>query len=178
MQRDTIERLAMDMAMGQLDDDVKTLLTDYLDEHPNEKTWAHEMIKDCNIIEDTLKTKTKLPQAQYKKQNFKKTIIFLNANIKSFSKVAAVFIFASMIGIGFSRFPKQLETFTKLPGREQKSEFLIRQITPDTPEQGEGFWQVKAAAFTEPRQHTINRASQNAGNLWANYQNTQEAYYD
>ena len=43
MEREAIEKLAMDSAAGQLNEDAETLLKEYLAEHPEAKKWFQDM---------------------------------------------------------------------------------------------------------------------------------------
>lgn len=58
MNRETIERLAMDSAAGELNEDAGALLQFYLDKHPQAKQWAEDVRQVYNLTETAVKTKT------------------------------------------------------------------------------------------------------------------------
>ena len=45
MEREAIERLAMDSAAGELNQDAEALLRTYLAEHPQANEWAEDMLQ-------------------------------------------------------------------------------------------------------------------------------------
>ena len=58
MDRDTIERLAMDMAAGELNQDMQALLKEYLAENHQANQWAEQMLEVFSRTEDAINTKT------------------------------------------------------------------------------------------------------------------------
>ena len=58
MDRDTIERLAMDMAAGELNEDMQDLLKEYLAQNHQANQWAKQMLDIFAKTEDAIKTKT------------------------------------------------------------------------------------------------------------------------
>ena len=58
MDRDTIERLAMDMAAGELNEDMQALLNEYLAENHQANQWAEQMLDIFARTEDAISIKT------------------------------------------------------------------------------------------------------------------------
>ena len=58
MNRDVIERLAIDSAAGELNEDAEALFQSYLAEHQQAKQWADDIGRIYNITETAIKTKT------------------------------------------------------------------------------------------------------------------------
>jgi hypothetical protein len=58
MEREAIERLAMDSAAGQLNRDAEVLLRTYLAEHSQANEWAEDMLQIYDKTETAIKTKT------------------------------------------------------------------------------------------------------------------------
>ena len=58
MDRDTIERLAMDMAAGELNEDMQALLKKYLAQNHQANKWAEQMLYVFARTEDAINTKT------------------------------------------------------------------------------------------------------------------------
>ncbi len=57
MERETIERLAMDAALGELNEDAAALLDAYLAEHPEAKARAQQMEILCNRTQEAIDAK-------------------------------------------------------------------------------------------------------------------------
>jgi hypothetical protein len=64
MNRDIIERLAIDSAMGELNEDAEALFRSYLDEHPQARQWAEEVREVYNETEAAIQAKTAHGDAQ------------------------------------------------------------------------------------------------------------------
>ncbi|MHC4206795.1 MAG: hypothetical protein ACYSTT_19240 [Planctomycetota bacterium] len=58
MEREAIERLAMDSAAGELNQDAEALLRTYLAGHPQANEWAEDMLQIYDKTEAAIKTKT------------------------------------------------------------------------------------------------------------------------
>ena len=58
MERETIERLAMDLALGELNEDATTLFEAYLAEHTEAKRWAEPMTQTCIRTREAIMQKT------------------------------------------------------------------------------------------------------------------------
>ena len=58
MNREIIERLAIDSAAGELNEDTEALLQFYLDEHPQAQQWAEDVRQIYNLTETAIQTKT------------------------------------------------------------------------------------------------------------------------
>ncbi len=58
MEREAIERLAIDSAAGQLNQDAEALFRTYLAEHPQANKWAEEILQIYNKTEAAIKMKT------------------------------------------------------------------------------------------------------------------------
>ena len=58
MKRETIERLAIDVAAGELNEDAEALLDAYLAEHPQAKQWAEQMLTTYESTQEAIAEKT------------------------------------------------------------------------------------------------------------------------
>jgi hypothetical protein len=58
MEREAIERLVIDSAAGELNQDAESLLRNYLAEHPKANEWAGDMLQIYEKTEAAIKTKT------------------------------------------------------------------------------------------------------------------------
>ncbi len=59
MERQAIERLAMDAVLGELNEDATALLEAYLTEHPETRLWAGPMTAICRRTQEAIVAKTK-----------------------------------------------------------------------------------------------------------------------
>ena len=168
MERDAIERLAIDSASGELNDDAETLLREYLAGHAEANRWAEEVQWLCEKTEAAIHAKTKNAGAGLERAT---------AGIEPGPQVrwwlaarwAAVVVFASIIG------------FTV--GRRQKSDTMYGPALPqsasvprqaktvsDLKEQYAGtFWGDKMLAVLEHRPGQRLKANQGDGRFWGRY---------
>lgn len=58
MKRETIERLAIDVAAGELNEDAEALLNAYLAEHPQAQQWAEQMLTTYENTQEAISEKT------------------------------------------------------------------------------------------------------------------------
>lgn len=58
MNREIIERLSIDSAAGELNEDAEIMLRFYLAEHPQAKQWADDVRLVYDLTESAIKTKT------------------------------------------------------------------------------------------------------------------------
>ena len=64
MKRETVERLAMDSAAGELSEDAEALFQTYLDENPQAKQWAEDVRQVYGETEAAIQAKTALANSQ------------------------------------------------------------------------------------------------------------------
>jgi len=84
MEREIIERLTMDSASGELNEDAKVLLQTYLAEHSQENLWAEDMFKLYETANAAVKIKTNQSNAEPSKAIHKNS--FLRMNIISIGR--------------------------------------------------------------------------------------------
>ena len=65
MQREIIERLAMDRTLGELTEDAAALFETYLGEHPEIQEWAGQMAQTCELTRETINKKTQVLKTGY-----------------------------------------------------------------------------------------------------------------
>lgn len=64
MNRDIIERLAIDSVMGELNEDAEALFRFYLEEHPQARQWAEDVHEIYHETETAIQTRTAHVDAQ------------------------------------------------------------------------------------------------------------------
>jgi anti-sigma factor RsiW len=178
MEREIIERLIIDSVMGELNEDVKKLLAEYLADHPEAKTWSDEILEDYDLVALTLKTKTHDVKSTPTKPIAQKRMLLSNLNWQPVAKWAAMIMLAAFVGIGFSRWPKEKRTDIQSPTHQQSHNFSIKRFTSDTIDKDQGFWQTKALAFIESDKKKKQKPSKKNTNLWEMYKNAKENHHD
>lgn len=178
MERETIERLAIDSAAGQLNEDAEMLLGAYLAEHPEANKWSKEMLADYNMTASVVKAKTKEIATASRMTFAKKPKILSRVNWQPFAKWAAVVILASMIGIGLGRRSKEREFHANSSYENIKHDLPVKRSIAVVLNDDAGFWHKKAIAFLEPSKYPKRKPFTKNGNWWDNYHKLKEKYHD
>ncbi len=162
MNPETIERLAIDSASGQLSEDVEALLREYLAEHPEENKYFLEMQAIYNKTQIAFDSKiTFINQPAENK-------IPIKFNYFPIIRWAAVIVIAACIGVIAGRISKQ-----DVPQQESKLVVASATSTPKTgfnlDDLGEGFWRNKITAMLNPSPERIQREYNSSPSLLEKY---------
>ena len=160
MDREQIERLAIDSAAGQLNEDAEALLKEYLAEHSQANKWfldIKEVYGKTQAAFDKKTASTKQP-TEYKP--------FQKISWLPVARRAAVLIFAVLLGATAGRWSKSLTpetnpqriTISQGPTVERPS-FNI----------GESFWRKKAIAMITSPSSKIQKDYVTGPKLWEKY---------
>jgi len=169
MEREQIERLAMDSAAGELNEDMQALFDEFLTGHPEVKKYVEDMLGIYKKTDAAITAKTQ----HAVKTDFDMTEI----NIKSHTRVlwlpiarwAAVIILAAFIGIVAGRWSKS-PVLVERPGAKvvhpgadvQKKKF-------DLDDKGDSFWREKVVAMMASRSNGIQADFVTGPGLWERY---------
>lgn len=168
MKREIIERLTIDSAAGELNEDVQALFDAYLAEHPQAGQWAEDIAGVYKETEAAIDAKTSdavaggaMPVIKINRQ--------LRLNWFSFGRAAAALIVAALIGFTGGRWPindkTNVITFTK-PARPQEQVETIS----DLKEKYAGtFWGNKVLALVESRPGQRYKADLQDASFWKKY---------
>lgn len=178
MERESIERLTIDSAMGELNEDAGMLLAEYLLEHPDAKRWSTEMLADYNMAASAIKAKTKETPSASSVAFVVKPKFLSILNWRPIAKWAAVVIFASLIGIGFGRWSKDTKYYAKSSFQETEDNLPTKPSVVNILRDDGSFWHKKAIAFLEPSKYPKRKAFANTNNLWDRYRKSREIYHD
>jgi len=178
MEREMIERLTIDSAAGELNDDTSSLLQAYLVEHPEAKQWSKEILTIYNKTDLVIKAKTKEATATSHMTNLKKPHILSKADWQPILKWAAVVILAAMVGIGLGRWSKETKIYTKLPYEEMRHELMLKWPAVDFRDDVTGFWQEKVVAFLKPRTYPERKPYMKRDSWWDRYYRFTEKYHE
>ena len=160
MDREQIERLAIDSAAGQLNEDAETLLKEYLAEHSQANKWFMDIKEVYDKTQATFDTKTASTKQSIEKEPS------LKLNWLPVARWAAVLIFAVFLGAAAGRWSKSLTpetnpqriTISQGPTVERPS-FNI----------GESFWRKKAIAMITSPSSKIQKDYVTGPKLWEKY---------
>jgi hypothetical protein len=170
MERETIERLAMDAAVGELNEDARTLLNAYLVEHPDMRDWAQQMDAACRQVHKAFCTGTR--------RNDDVPIVSIHPRPSIRWAVAgrwaAVVMIAVLAGMQIGRRPESVpnERLTGVTTGTARSE-SSRSWQDILREPGNGFWESKAAAV---RQAVPRRTSAPQPSLWEAFGQLQKGH--
>jgi len=163
MEREAIEKLAMDSAAGQLNEDAETLLQEYLTEHPEAKKWFQDMQEIYANTQFAFNEKTasvKQPTENRPSLKFNWFPVF---------RLAAVIAIALTIGAAAGRWSK-----SQVPNQKQQQ--VIASSDTDIKSQGirledigEGFWREKVMAMLNSPPEEIHRSNIDSPSLWEKY---------
>jgi len=162
MEREAIERLAMDSTAGQLNEDAEILLQEYLTEHPETKKWFLDMQKIYNKTQTTFDAKT----AFIKQPTANK--LYTKLSLVPILRWAAVIAIAVTLGAAAGRWSK--------PEAPQKQQQITASSDMITKSQGirlddisEGFWRDKVMAMLNSSPAKIHRDYISGPSLWEKY---------
>ena len=177
MEREQIERLAIDSAAGELNEDVQALFDEYLAGHPETKTYVQDMLGIYEKTDAAVVAKTQ-PAVET-------DLNTANINIRSHPRVfrlsiarwAAVIIFAAFVGITVGRWskspvpPDRTGQIAAYPGP------AVQQRSVDLG--GNSFWRDKALAMMTSRPISIQEDYVTGPGLWERYREfIKEKHYE
>ncbi len=179
MERDQIERLAMDSAAGELNEDAQALFEEYLAGHPEAKTAVEGMMGIYEKTDAAIIVKTH--------HAVKADLNTANISIRSHSRVfwlpiarwAAVFIFAAFVGIAVGRWSKSPIPPDRTGRIAAYRDSATQQRIFDLDNSGDSFWRDKAVAMMTSRPISIQRDSVTGPGLWERYREfIKEKHYE
>lgn len=167
MKREMIERLAMDRALGELNDDVATLFETYLAEHAEARLWAEPMTQTCIQMRDAIARQTQ-PSAQFAEPEPAR---LFRADWSALARWAAVIAVAAVLGAAIGRrsapspTPEPETVIVRTAPREAGLEGWRRVLS----ETEQGFWQTKAIAMLQSQPREVQRSTESRPSLWDRY---------
>lgn len=179
MEREQIERLAMDSAAGQLNEDAQMLFEEYLAENPEANNWARDILGIYRKTETAVAEKTKfaiMPDTSMIKAGKKLSSMSHRLPI---ARWAAVVVFAALTGAAIGWWTKP-PVSTERPGLVSTYPNLaVNRTGPDMENTGESFWREKALAMFQAKPSTAHTGSITGPTLWEKYrQLIKERHYE
>ncbi len=168
MKRERIERLTIDVAAGELNEDAEALLNAYLAEHPQAKQWAEQMLTTYEKTQEAIAEKTSwanttagTPFACKKPTGWVKW--------RSVGRSAAILAVGILIGFAGTRWGTTDET-TGIASMEPTRGPVPVKTVSDLKEKYAGtFWGDKMLALLEPRPAQQYKADLHSVSLWDRY---------
>jgi hypothetical protein len=179
MEREQIERLAIDSAAGELNEDAQALFEEYLAEHSETKKYVEDMLGIYEKTDAAINAKTQ--------HAVKADLNTANISVKSHSRVlwlpiarwAAVVIFAAFVGIAVGRWSKSPVLVDNTGQIATHPDSAVQQRIYDLDNTGDSFWRDKAVAMMASRPISIQEDSVANPGLWEKYrQFIKEKHYE
>ncbi|MHC4355231.1 MAG: hypothetical protein ACYS0H_21225 [Planctomycetota bacterium] len=168
MERDAIERLAIDSASGELNDDAETLLREYLAGHAEANRWAEEVQWLCEKTEAAIRAKTKNAGAGIERAAVGKEPA-LRVKWRPAARWAAAVVFAAIIGFTVGRREKSDTRYEPALPQSASAPRQVKTVS-DLREQYAGtFWGDKMLAVLEHRPGQRRKANQHDERFWDRY---------
>jgi hypothetical protein len=166
MERDTIERLAIDLAAGALNQDAEALFRSSLAAHPEPNRWAQDMLQVYEKTEAAIEAKTTGAYA-----GVEVTAVSTKTSSPTrwlpVARWAAVVVFA--VGVGFAVGRWSVVTETRKPVAAKSTFRAVEsQNLLDLKAKYEGtFWADKIISSLEPKPHPKHRGNKWTGTFWS-----------
>ena len=168
MERDIIERLAMDSAAGELNEDTEALFREYLAEHSEAKKWAEDLSDVFEKTEAAIVAKIEPADAESNHVAIK---------IKPISQFkwwllarwAAVIIFAACIGAAVERWSKSSVLIQKPEAVLVSRDSSVKRAGFNLEDIGKSFWRAKAISMLDAKPYREIKSYNQSSNLWNKY---------
>jgi hypothetical protein len=164
MEREIIERLAMDSAAGELNDDMRILFESYLAEHPDANRWAEDISQIYRLTNKAIQTKT-IPAGSERPIRIKP---LQRLNWLQITRWAAVIAITAFIGLVAGRLTRSPEVFQR-PAKIVTSQTGTAGPENNLMDADEGFWKDKALAMLGNKPQHIESGSTGNDGLWDKY---------
>ncbi len=165
MEREIIERLAMDSVAGELNEDIQVLFDTYLAEHAEANQWAEDISQIYKMTETTFQTKTRTVPAEITAPV--KAGYLWRLNWQHIVRSAAVIALAACIGLVVGRFTKS--PVVRPERTVASSTVTTGQSLRDSGDIGEGFWKDKALAMLSAGPQHLQGGFDDGKGLWNKY---------
>lgn len=168
MERETIERLAIDSAAGELNEDAEMLLSVYLAEHSEANKWAKDMIQTYERTQATIDAGIKDVIARDETPVLRMKFI-PRMKWLPLGRWAAVILMVFMIGGLLGRWSKEPDMAQSPENAKLSHKLNVKWPTYALRDNGESFWQAKMIASLKPRSYPEGRPHTRDGTLWGKY---------
>jgi len=168
MKRDAIEKLAIDSAAGELNEDAEALFRTYLTEHPQANKWAEDMMRIYEKTQSAIDAKIKTADAGVKGAVFKAGPL---SKVKWLPVVrwAAVLILGSLIGFKVGRWEITDKTYRIALPESSAAPSQVKTVSDFREKYAGTFWGDKILASLEHRSNQQYKADLHEVRFWDRY---------
>ena len=168
MEREAIERLAIDSAAGELNQDAEALFKTYLAEHPRAKQWAENVRQIYEKTEAAINTKTTGDYASGQTR-FIKPNRLLQINWMRLASWAAVVMFGTFIGFAAGRWDRSDKTYRIVLPEPGRASGRIETISDLKEKYAGTFWGDKMLALLERKPGQRYNTNLRSAGSWDKY---------
>jgi hypothetical protein len=168
MKREAIERLAMDSAAGELNEDVEALFRAYLKGHPEAKPGSEEMLWIYKETAAAIEVKTRRAAAGVGLPSVKLNRLF-GLNWRSFGRAAAALIVGVLIGFTGGRLQIANETSMGTFIQPKSPAEHVKTLSDLKEEYTGTFWGDKVLALIEQGPAKQHKAEFRDIGFWQKY---------
>lgn len=178
MERDIIERLAIDQALGELNSDTMALFETYLAEHAEARHWAQAMAQTCTTTREALRRKTQPIEGN--RHVIRVRAFWPKAAAwRIWGRWAAVIVISLALGMTAGRWSKPQPTTPRTIVVQAEPTSTSDEWTQVLSEPGQGFWEAKAVAMLQMKSEGIPKTRATYRSLWDPYrQSIKEQSYE
>ena len=170
MERDVIERLALDSAGGELNEDVEALFEAYLREHPEARRWAEDSAAIYGKTQAAIQAKT----AEAGASTMPLRIGPLSrVSWRPVARWAAVIALAVLGGAALERWSQ-----TGVVGPEGERVVYTERAAVVGPHAAGSFWRAKVMGLLESQADAQGEAYSEDVSLWGMYAGYMKGTYD
>jgi len=168
MKRERIERLAIDVAAGELNEDAEALFNTYLAEHPQAEQWAEQMLTTYEETQAAISEKTSWANTTAGTPFIDKKATGW-AIWRSVGRSAAILAFGILIGFAGTRWGTTDETTGIAPMEPSPGPTPIRTVSDLKEKYAGTFWGDKMLALLEHKAAEQYGADLHNVSLWDRY---------
>ena len=165
MDRERIERLAIDSAAGELNEDAEALFRSYLAEHPDANEWAMDMMGAYEMTETAIEAKTKDAGAP----PIADTKVSRPVDWRSAGRWAAVLAIGLFAGFSAGRWSRPLKTKQIAVVRIAEQPRVVATAADLKAKYAGTFWGQKVLASLKPRPSIKREDRRETGDIWDMY---------
>ncbi len=178
MERENIERLAIDAAAGELNPDAEALFGAYLAEHPEASRWARNMLATYEKTQAAIQIKTANNGVSFRRRVIKKKQL-PHLQWQSVIRCAAVLLVGVVIGHVAGRRPATGESGTIVSAKPHQEQAQVKSVQDLKQKYAGTFWGDKMLALLEHKPDHPYRAYPSDTSLWDKYRRyVKEKHYE
>jgi len=173
MERDIIERLAIDQTLGELDSDTVALFKAYLAGHAEARHWAQAIAQTCTATQEALRHKTQ-PVGEHRHEVSVSASWPSITAWRTWGRWAAVIVICLGLGMTVGRWSKPQPTTTRTIIVQAEPTATSDDWTQAMNKPGQGFWEAKAVAMLRMKPEGTPKTRAAHRSLWDRYRQSRK----